>query len=101
MKVTFFGHNCYVLQGENVVVLTDPWLSKKGAFFGSWFQWPINHHCMSNLLNDIQKNKKNFLYISHEHQDHFDKKTLKELRSELEIRLKDEVDKRLNNKIFT
>ena len=84
MKIKFYGHNCYFLEGKFVNIITDPWLSNSGAFFGSWFQWPINHHCLSNLLNDIQKNKKNFLYISHEHQDHFDKKTLKEMRPYIE-----------------
>ena len=61
-------------------LLIDPWLSKSGAFFGSWFQWPINHNLLPNLLADIRNSKETFIYISHEHQDHFDIETLKELR---------------------
>ena len=80
MKVTFFGHNCFLLKGKHVNVLSDPWLSDGGAFFGSWFQWPINHHCMPHLLNEIKGNEPTFLYISHEHQDHFCKETLTAIR---------------------
>ena len=76
MKVTFFGHNCYVLQGKNVVVVTDPWMTKSGAFFGSWFQWPINHHLIEQLAEYLDTSNKVILYLSHEHQDHFDKETL-------------------------
>ena len=84
MKIKFYGHNCYFLEGKSANILTDPWLSNSGAYFGSWFQWPTNYHCMPNLLNEIQKDKKNFLFISHEHQDHFDKKTLNEIRPYIE-----------------
>lgn len=85
MKITFFGHNCYVLQGKNVVVLTDPWLTNTGAFFGSWFQWPINHHCKDNLTEQLDTTKNTILYISHEHQDHFDKETLAEIQPLIDL----------------
>ena len=80
MDVTFFGHNCYFLEGNEVCFLIDPWLTEDGAFFGSWFQWPINHHCLPDLLNLASTKKKVYLYISHEHQDHFDKETLATLK---------------------
>jgi UDP-MurNAc hydroxylase len=80
MKVTFFGHNCYVLEGKDVVVITDPWLTKNGAFFGSWFQWPTNHHLKEQLFEHLNTTTKTILYISHEHQDHFDKETLCEIQ---------------------
>ena len=76
MKVKFFGHNCFFLQGKSQSILIDPWLTDKGAFFGSWYQWPLNHHCKSNLISALKKQKNVFLYISHEHQDHFDIDTL-------------------------
>ena len=76
MNITFFGHNCFFIKGSNVNLLSDPWLNKKGAFFGSWFQWPINHKCKKQLVETLIKNKNTYLYISHEHQDHFDKETL-------------------------
>ena len=84
MNIKFYGHNCFFLKGKSANILTDPWLSNCGAFFGSWFQWPSNHHYMTNLLNEIQQDKKNFLFISHEHQDHFDKKTLNKIKPFIE-----------------
>ena len=76
MNIDFFGHNCFFLEGKKVVVVSDPWLSEKGAFFGSWFQWPINHHCKDQLILKLDVNVASYLYLSHEHQDHFDKETL-------------------------
>lgn len=80
MKIKFFGHNCYLLQSESASIIIDPWLSKTGAFFGSWFQWPKNHHLMPELINILEKSVPTILYISHEHQDHFDIDTLKVIR---------------------
>ncbi len=76
MNIKFYGHNCFLLEGSKISLLIDPWLSEKGAFFGSWFQWPINHHLKNQLLEKLRQNLNNYLYISHEHQDHFDKETL-------------------------
>ncbi len=80
MNITFFGHNCFLLKGANVSVISDPWLSERGAFFGSWFQWPINHNYKEQLINDLIAAEKPYLYISHEHQDHFDKETLTSIK---------------------
>jgi len=85
MEVKFFGHNCFMLKGSQVNVLTDPWFTKKGAFFGSWFQWPINHHLLNTLKKDLINGNKVILYISHEHQDHFDIETLKKICSLIDI----------------
>ena len=76
MNIKFYGHNCFLLEGSKISLLIDPWLSENGAFFGSWFQWPINHHLKNQLLEKLEQNQNNYLYISHEHQDHFDKETL-------------------------
>jgi UDP-MurNAc hydroxylase len=80
MKVNFFGHNCFLLEGKNVIVVTDPWLTNKGAFFGSWYQWPINHHLKGQLIERLDTSTETILYISHEHQDHFDKETLQDIQ---------------------
>ncbi|MDC0096366.1 MBL fold metallo-hydrolase [Amylibacter sp.] len=102
MKITFFGHNCYALQGTNVVVLTDPWLTKNGAFFGSWFQWPINHHYKDNLKDILNTKNNTILYISHEHQDHFDKETLIEIQPLVDLCIiPDYEDKFLRNELLT
>lgn len=81
MKVRFFGHNCFLLKDSDISILIDPWFNTEGAFFGSWFQWPINHKLINEIIEELKKNKKNILYISHEHQDHFDIKTLNKIVS--------------------
>jgi UDP-MurNAc hydroxylase len=72
----FFGHNCYLIENKETFLLIDPWLSKKGAFYGSWFQYPKNHHFRDEII-DLTSTKKGFIYYTHEHQDHFDLETLK------------------------
>lgn len=81
MQIKFYGHNCYLLSDGTIGVLIDPWLNKMGAFYGSWFQWPINHHLLTDLQNAISDLTEVFLYISHEHGDHFDPATIKNIRS--------------------
>ena len=79
MNIKFYGHNCFVLSSKKTCLIIDPWFSNEGAFFGSWFQWPLNHQLLKTLIKEIE-GKKVFLYISHEHQDHFDIKTLKKIK---------------------
>jgi UDP-MurNAc hydroxylase len=72
---TFWGHNCFLIETENDALLIDPWLNDIGAFFGSWHQWPPNGH----LRHVVQRRcaaKSLSIFLSHEHQDHFDKETL-------------------------
>ena len=85
MEIKFFGHNCFVLKGKNVIVVTDPWLTDKGAFFGSWYQWPINHHLKDQLIDELNTSTKSILYLSHEHQDHFDKETLRDILPHINV----------------
>ena len=80
MKIKFFGHNCYLLEGQNFAILVDPWFSPNGAFLGSWHQWPPCSHLLEDLITIIKRRKKCFLFISHEHQDHFDVITLSKLK---------------------
>ena len=102
MKVNFYGHNCFLLEGNNVVVITDPWLTDKGAFFGSWYQWPINHHLKNCLIEKLDTSIETVLYISHEHQDHFDKETLQEFRPFINVCIvPDYADKFLYNEMLT
>jgi UDP-MurNAc hydroxylase len=80
MDIQFFGHNCFVVGNEKAQIIIDPWLTDKGAFFGSWYQWPLNHASKPLLLEQTAR-KQSYVYISHEHQDHFDVETLTELRA--------------------
>ena len=71
----FLGHNCYLIENAETFLLIDPWLTNKGAFFGSWFQYPKNHHLRDEII-DLSKKKTGYVYYTHEHEDHFDIETL-------------------------
>lgn len=74
-KCTFWGHNCFLVECGNEALLIDPWLNDTGAFYGSWHQWPPNGHLRETVWARCA-GKKLSIYLTHEHQDHFDKSTL-------------------------
>lgn len=71
MKTTFFGHACLRFETNQDAILVDPWFTREGAFFRSWFQYPEN----SPLRDDAFAGVKEIL-VSHNHADHFDPETL-------------------------
>ena len=73
----FYGHNCFKFKDKGKVLLIDPWFPQNGAFFGSWYQYPPNHHLLDSLVQESFDIKDFFIFVSHEHQDHFDVQTLK------------------------
>ena len=72
----FWGHNCFSITNGHTVLVIDPWFSNSGAFFGSWFQYPKNHQFANNILNLLEEAVKRYVFISHEHQDHYDEEFL-------------------------
>jgi len=74
MELEFIGHAGFIIERKSCLLIMDPWLSESGAFHSSWFQFPQNHHLADPLIARIKKTaSKAFIYISHEHRDHFDK----------------------------
>lgn len=73
MEVTYLGHAGFVVETNEAIIVMDPWLSPSGAFNSSWFQFPANHH-LGTFVDTILRSadKARYIYISHEHQDHFD-----------------------------
>lgn len=58
----------------------DPWLSGQGAFDASWFQFPRNHHLAPAVREKLAADgRAKFVYVSHEHKDHFDPEFLASL----------------------
>lgn len=74
-EFTYWGHNCFLIENESEALLIDPWLNDTGAFFGSWHQWPPNGHLRETVVQRC-RSKALSIYITHEHQDHFDVSTL-------------------------
>lgn len=73
MKVTYLGHAGFLVETPLSLFLIDPWLTSQGAYHAAWFQYPCNHHIEQPLLASLRTaNKSLYVYISHEHQDHYD-----------------------------
>lgn len=80
MQITYIGHAGFVVETERAVLVTDPWLSPEGAFDSAWFQFPRNHDLAPFVREKLcDRSRKRFVYISHEHRDHFDLNFLKSL----------------------
>ena len=82
MRVTYFGQACTFIEIAGKKILTDPWLTE-GAYLGTWFH--------THLLADAGVTPERFpkdidyLFLSHEHQDHVDPASLKHLPSNIPV----------------
>jgi UDP-MurNAc hydroxylase len=82
MEITYLGHASFLVETDQLMLVTDPWLSPEGAFDSAWFQFPCNHHLAPFLREKLRDStKQRYLYVSHEHRDHFDPEFLKTLPS--------------------
>ncbi|OWY63711.1 hypothetical protein B7486_51520 [cyanobacterium TDX16] len=72
-SLKFLGHAGILLKADGVTLLCDPWMSESGAFLHSWYQYPPNDFLERQDLYDAD-----YLYISHDHDDHFDRDFLKD-----------------------
>ena len=79
VKILSVGHAGFLLKTEDVNILIDPWFYP--AFFNTWFPYPNNRFMEDVLLNE----KIDYLYLSHEHEDHFDKKFLSKFDKDVKI----------------
>ena len=78
----FIGHAGFMYSTNNEILLMDPWMSKNGAFDSSWYQFPSNHSLGDEIRQEVESTTKEvYIYISHEHKDHFDVDYLKTLNS--------------------
>lgn len=99
-NLKFWGHNCFSVSTDHSVLLTDPWFSNSGAFFGSWFQYPKNHHLEEKVLNLLGTKNNSFIFISHEHQDHYDPNFLKRIPANTTIIIPKYADKNFRDDIL-
>src|SRR5215831_17812074 len=73
MDINYLGHAGFLVEAEQFLLVMDPWLSPEGAFDSAWFQFPCNHHLAPRVSEVLRQTKKErFVYVSHEHRDHFD-----------------------------
>ncbi|PTL76926.1 Rieske 2Fe-2S domain-containing protein [Vitiosangium sp. GDMCC 1.1324] len=80
MQITFLGHAGFLVETQHALVVADPWLSPQGAFDSAWMQFPRNHQLAPMVRQKLEHSpKERFLYISHEHKDHYDPDFLRTL----------------------
>jgi UDP-MurNAc hydroxylase len=65
------GQACIKYEYKGLKLVTDPWFYP--AFLGGWFPYPDNRDLMDEALDA------DFIYISHAHEDHFDREFLKQV----------------------
>lgn len=77
--ITHLGHAGLMIENDDIIIICDPWI-EPGAFDDSWFQYPRNEHMKDFIINKLnESNKDKYIYVSHEHKDHYDPKFLNSL----------------------
>src|SRR5262245_58532602 len=80
MRITLICHASVVIETSDTVIWTDPWLFGK-AFNDSWSLLP------EAKFDTALYDKIKFVWVSHEHPDHFHIPTLKSLPQEFKNRV--------------
>jgi UDP-MurNAc hydroxylase len=70
-SIQHLGHACIQYKYRGVTLTTDPWFYP--AFLKSWFPYPDNRGNLGAALDS------DYIYISHAHEDHFDREFLKQV----------------------
>src|SRR5262245_28711118 len=78
-RIEYLGHAGFIVEHAGVRVLMDPWFFP--AFLGSWFPYPDNRF----LLGRLTEARFDYLYISHLHEDHFDRRVLECLDKDIRV----------------
>lgn len=92
MKVTYIGHACMMMEGGGTRILMDPWMHDP-AYHGTWWHYPP----LVTRVGDLPKI--DYLYVSHEHLDHFDPETLRRLDKDIEVVIASYKRKRMRQRL--
>ena len=77
--IRYLGHAGFVVTHAGVRLLIDPWFYP--AFLGAWFPFPDNR----DLLAGVTGGRFDVLYVSHAHEDHFDRRVLEQLDRDITV----------------
>ena len=82
-KFTFINHASYVIETDQSVLLVDPWVEGY-AFNEGWslLDTSTTNEDLVNYISAIKKEK--FIWLSHEHSDHFSVPFLMKLKKKAE-----------------
>lgn len=78
-SVRYLGHAGFVVEHAGCRILMDPWFFP--AFLDSWFPFPDNR----DLLPEVLDGPFDYLYVSHAHEDHFDRRLLERLDTDVTV----------------
>jgi UDP-MurNAc hydroxylase len=78
MQIQYISSACVLVEYNNIRVLCDPWLTE-GIYYGSWFHYPLP------VLQPIDLQDVDYIYISHIHPDHCDVESLKQFPKTIPI----------------
>jgi UDP-MurNAc hydroxylase len=78
-SIRYLGHAGFVVEHAGVRLLIDPWFYP--AFLGAWFPFPDNR----SLLPLVTGCRFDVLYVSHAHEDHFDRRLLECLDRDMTV----------------
>jgi L-ascorbate metabolism protein UlaG (beta-lactamase superfamily) len=81
-ELVFLGHAGFLLRNNDVGLLMDPWIYGF-SFLGSWQIYPYENResKLNKLYSLLDSVEKLYIWISHEHSDHFDRWFLREIES--------------------
>ncbi len=85
--IRFLNHSCIQIKGIDTTILCDPWF--EGSAFGNgWSLLHDNSHNINNLKFD-------YIWISHEHPDHFSLPTINKLKGSKKFLYQKTIDKKV------
>ena len=94
MFVRFLGHACTLIETKNKRIIVDPWIIGP-CNVNTWYTLRKNAATKKNIPTDVD-----YIYISHEHHDHFHEETLKEFDRKIPIYICKFPTKRFYNEII-
>jgi len=77
--VRFLGQACTLIETNNERIIVDPWIVGP-CNVNSWYTLRRRAATKKDIPTDID-----YIYISHEHQDHFQEETLREFNKNIPI----------------
>ena len=79
MKVKFLGQACTLIETKNERIIVDPWIVGP-CNVNTWYTLRRKAAKKSDIPTDVD-----YIYISHQHEDHFQEETLKEFNKDVPI----------------
>jgi UDP-MurNAc hydroxylase len=92
MQITYLGHAAILVEAAGTRILMDPWLTDP-TYHGTWWHFPP----LAVGVHDLPRI--DYLYVSHEHPDHFDPPTLAQLDKNVQVVIPNYGRKRFRDRI--